>query len=79
MKPTIIAILATLLLASCTKYRYDVTYQKCDGSTGSFSYNGTTSPRYWNTVFPPELYMHKIDKTIRNVCDFEYSKTAITQ
>ena len=38
-----------LFLASCTQYKYNVTYEKCNGQTGSISYTVEDKPfsRYY--------------------------------
>lgn len=67
---TIILILSLLLLTSCTKFRYDVTYEKCNGHIGS--YTTFEKPYYSNR----DRFIYEWD-WIRNVCDFSFIKTEI--
>lgn len=73
----IIFIPFMLLITSCSQYRYDVTYEKCNGQTGSLNYVWKISPFYcWpfrdglckNISYFPE---------ISNVCDFYYTRNEI--
>lgn len=70
---TIIILLSLLLLTSCTQYRYDVTYEKCNWYTGSY-----TEIR----LMPPHYYWRDRELTtqnwiINNVCDFSFTTTEI--
>jgi hypothetical protein len=81
MKYILIAF-ALFILQSCSSYRYDVTYEKCNGSTGSVSYIAPYMEDY-----PPHLFNEKNrypelsfqNKSILNVCNFSYTKSAITK
>ena len=84
MKPLL--ILSLLFLASCQQYRYDITYEKCNGSTGSVYYIGRSEPHITEFDFSPwNWYAHPVlprlvaswYKPIINVCDFSYTKTLI--
>lgn len=73
------------LLASCQQYKYEVTYEKCNGQTGSVSYKNNFSPSYNDVrrkLFIPEDINNYLDTPsyeIRNVCDFTYVRTPITK
>lgn len=72
MKLILIPLL--LLLTSCSQYRYDVTYEKCNGQTGSVqSYHQYV----WQV---PQLYdtvLSALDFRIGNVCDFSFTRNEI--
>ena len=71
MKLILIPLL--LLLASCSQYRYDFTYEKCNGQTGSYTY-----VNYWQ--FPYYSLENKrlyLWGSIWNVCDFTYTRNEI--
>jgi hypothetical protein len=70
MKLILIPLL--ILLASCSQYRYDIAYEKCNGQTGSVS------------VKPINFMYSNRDRTIqtdnwemRNICDFTYTRNEI--
>lgn len=65
------------LLASCQQYKYEVTYEKCNGQTGSVIFN--TTPRY--KLYRPEksIVGDAYDSLVTDVCDFTYVRTPITE
>lgn len=69
----IFASLLLLLLASCGQYRYDITYEKCNGQTGSY-----TEIREYDPTYYAEYRQLKSNKWfINNVCDFSYNRNEI--
>lgn len=83
MKTILILTSSILLLSSCTQYRYDVTYEKCNGLTGSISYKNSWLPYLSERnrkLFIPENQWEILDTPsyeIRNVCDFSYTRNPI--
>lgn len=79
MKLILIPLL--LLLASCSQYRYDITYEKCNGQTGSISYIWLDEPYiYSRKLSVPELRINNNAKGWKleyNVCDFSYTRNEI--
>ena len=73
------------LLASCQQYKYEVTYEKCNGQTGSVSYKNNWTPKYNSLrreLYIPEDKWYILDTPsyeIRNICDFTYVRTPITK
>lgn len=67
-----------LLLASCSQYRYDITYEKCNGQTGSFMYVWEF-PIVWPSYsdITSTLNFKKYPYHITNVCDFSYTRNEI--
>ena len=75
MKLILISLL--LLLVSCTQYRYDITYEKCNGQTGSIisTYSPFTNRDFWDDVVKNPLYYS--DWMLDNICSFSYTRNEI--
>ena len=77
----ILLILLATLLVSCTQYRYEVQYEKCNGETGSLTYTWMYKPQILDTVDwinKLSYYWSKEQPQIVNVCGFTYSETELT-
>lgn len=75
---------AILLLSSCQQYRFDVTYEKCNGMTGSIILTGNIdqAPKWynWRDTAVPIIYQYlNMRPVVVNVCDFSYTRTPITK
>ena len=76
----IILTFSILFLASCQQYQYDVTYEKCNGQTGSTILHNI--PRYaveGNRWWYPDksVSTNSNDALITDVCDFSYNRNPI--
>jgi hypothetical protein len=79
----LLIISSLFLLVSCTQYRYEVTYEKCNWHTWSLSYKNSWLPYLSDRnrkLFIPESKWEILDTPsyeIRNVCDFSYTREEI--
>jgi len=70
---TIILILSILIITSCTKFRYDVTYEKCNWQSGSVTYYSSD----WRGPNPPYYSEEKLyipEWVVSNVCDYSFTR-----
>lgn len=69
-----------LLLTSCTQYRYDITYEKCNGHTGSTSYMNRWDPSFdWEQkkIYILDSLWYRDYLNVNNICDFSYTHNEI--
>lgn len=77
----ILLILLATLLVSCTQYRYEIEYEKCNRETGSLTYTGMYKPVIRDTsdsVSQLTYYGDEKNPPIVNVCGITYTETELT-
>jgi hypothetical protein len=81
MKNIIPIILISTFLVSCTQYKYDVQYEKCNGHTGSITYTWMDGPFIGDWIYwINQLFFRWSEEfpQIVNVCGITYTKTELT-
>lgn len=81
MKHLLLIPLLAILLVSCTQYRYEVQYEKCNWQTWSLTYTWINVPLIRNTHSSINQLLYNWDEKnppIVNVCGMTYIETELT-
>lgn len=66
-----------LLLASCTQYRYDVTYEKCNWQTGSLVYSDIVDPLFVQQKWYTHRQLLAWWQRLNWICSYNYTRNEI--